>query len=213
MIERILCLAIGYGCGLVQTSYLLGRLHGIDIREHGSGNAGSTNALRTMGRKAGAITLLTDCLKCVLAVVLARILFESGYRDIIPLLSLYAAGGCILGHNFPVYLNFKGGKGIAASVGLIIAFDYRIFMVCFVVFFLCFFTTHYVSLASLLSYAIFFVGVVIAGQLGSYGMGSRDRIELYVLAFLLMALAFWRHRANVVRLLHKEESKVYLSRK
>ena len=67
--ERLICLAIGYVCGLFQTSYIIGRLYKTDIREHGSGNAGTTNALRTFGKKAGAMTLLGDCLKCVAAIL------------------------------------------------------------------------------------------------------------------------------------------------
>lgn len=110
--ERLICLAIGYICGLFQTSYIIGRLHKTDIREHGSGNAGTTNALRTFGKKAGAITLLCDCLKCVVAIWIVKALFGKDYGEILPLLSLYAAAGCILGHNFPVYLKFKGGRGL-----------------------------------------------------------------------------------------------------
>ena len=77
MLERIVCLAVGYVLGLFQTSYIYGRKQGIDIREHGSGNAGTTNAFRTMGKKAGALTLLGDILKCVLAMVIARLLIYS----------------------------------------------------------------------------------------------------------------------------------------
>ena len=132
--ERLICLAIGYVCGLFQTSYIIGRLHKTDIREHGSGNAGTTNALRTFGKKAGILTLLGDCLKCVAAIVLVRVFLGKTYGDILPLLSLYAAAGCILGHNFPFYLKFRGGKGIAASVGFILAFDWRIFLICAVIF-------------------------------------------------------------------------------
>ena len=73
--ERILCVLIGYICGLFQTSYLYGKVHGIDIRNYGSGNAGTTNALRTLGAKAGAITLLGDCFKCVVAVVIVHLIF------------------------------------------------------------------------------------------------------------------------------------------
>lgn len=120
--ERLLCLLIGYVCGLFQTSYIYGRMHHMDIREHGSGNAGTTNALRTLGKKAGALTLLGDCLKCVISVLIVRAVFGESQKEILPLLSLYAAAGCILGHNFPFYLKFRGGKGIAASVGLFACF-------------------------------------------------------------------------------------------
>lgn len=78
-----------------------------------------------------------DCLKCVAAIVLVRVFLGKTYGDILPLLSLYAAAGCILGHNFPFYLKFRGGKGIAASVGFILAFDWRIFLICAVIFLRC----------------------------------------------------------------------------
>ena len=127
--ERILCVLIGYICGLFQTSYLYGKAHGIDIRNYGSGNAGTTNALRTLGAKAGAITLLGDCFKCVIAVVIVHLIFGKSHPEMIRLLGMYAAAGTILGHNFPFYLNFKGGKGIAATAGLLLSFDLRLTLV------------------------------------------------------------------------------------
>ena len=133
--ERIICLVIGYVCGLFQTGYIVGKVHKTDIREHGSGNAGTTNAFRTFGKKAGAITLLGDCLKCVLAIVIVRMVYGNSMNGILPLLTLYAALGCILGHNFPISMEFRGGKGIAASVGMFIGFVWRFFFVCAVVFF------------------------------------------------------------------------------
>ena len=89
--ERLICLAIGYAFGLFQTSYIYGRLHGIDIRNHGSGNAGTTNMLRTLGTKAGIITFFGDALKCVFAVVFMRLIFKEKYDEILPLLSIYTA--------------------------------------------------------------------------------------------------------------------------
>ena len=86
---RLICLAIGYVCGLLQTSYLYGKTKGIDIRTMGSGNAGTTNAMRVLGKKAGIITFLGDALKCVAAVLLARALFGESHKEILPLLSIY----------------------------------------------------------------------------------------------------------------------------
>ena len=211
--ERLICLAIGYVCGLFQTSYIIGRLHKTDIREHGSGNAGTTNALRTFGKKAGILTLLGDCLKCVAAIVLVRVFLGKTYGDILPLLSLYAAAGCILGHNFPFYLKFLGGKGIAASVGFILAFDWRIFLICAVIFFALFFTTHYVSLCSLSAYLAAFAAIIGLGQGGAYGMDASHTMEMYVVMGLLTALAFFRHRANIMRLAKGTENRVYLGKK
>lgn len=210
--ERLICLAIGYVCGLFQTSYIIGKFHKTDIREHGSGNAGTTNALRTFGKKAGALTLLGDCLKCVAAILLVRAFLGKSHGDILPLLSLYAAAGCILGHNFPCYLNFRGGKGIAASVGFILAFDWKIFLVCAAVFFVLFFTTHYVSLCSLSAYLAAFTAMVLLGQSGAYGMDGGHTAEMYVVMGILTALAFFRHRANILRLVKGTESRVYLGK-
>ena len=86
--ERLICIAIGYVFGLFQTSYIYGKMHGIDIRKCGSGNAGTTNMLRTMGTKAGAITLLGDAFKCVIAVLVVRTLFRAQYEEILPLLTI-----------------------------------------------------------------------------------------------------------------------------
>ena len=212
MMERIVCLVIGYIFGLFQTSYIIGKIHKTDIREHGSGNAGTTNALRTFGKKAGALTLLGDCLKCVFAILVAKALFAGKYQEMLPLLSLYAAAGCILGHNFPVYLNFRGGKGIAASVGFLIAFDWRIFLICAVLFFVLFFTTHYVSLGSLSCYAVALIAMIVRGEMGGYGMSRPLTLEMYGIMFLMTCLAFWRHRANIGRLVRGNENKVFLGK-
>ena len=125
--ERIICLAIGYLFGMFQTSYIIGKIHHMDIRQYGSGNAGTTNALRTLGKKAGAMTLIGDMLKCVIAILIVDAVFENRYQEILPLLGMYTAAGCVLGHNFPFYLGFRGGKGIAASAGMLLAMDWRVF--------------------------------------------------------------------------------------
>ena len=211
--ERIICLVIGYICGLFQTGYIIGKVHKTDIREHGSGNAGTTNAFRTFGKKAGALTLLGDCLKCVIAIVIVRMIYGRSMSNILPLLTLYGAFGCILGHNFPISMNFRGGKGIAASVGMILAFDWRIFIVCAAIFFVLFFATHYVSLCSLSAYAAALIMVIVFGSMGSYGMDHSHTIELYIVMAAMTAMAFYRHRANIGRLLHGTENKVFLSSK
>lgn len=211
---RLLCVVIGYVFGLFQTAYFYGKSKGIDIREHGSGNSGTTNALRVLGTKAGLIVFAGDCLKCILAVVLVRILFGKTYQDMIYLLCIYTAAGAILGHNFPFYMGFKGGKGIAATAGLILSFHPSFIPMGVILFFGPFFLTHYVSLGSLLVYVGFVTQLIISGQLGLFGdMSQAHLIEMYVVAFLLAVMAFWKHRANIVRLIHGEENKTYLSKK
>ncbi len=210
---RLLCLGIGYVFGLFQTGYIYGRLHGIDIREYGSGNAGTTNTLRTLGRAAGAVTLLGDAFKCVFAVLLVRFLFRERYGDILPLLSLYTAAGVILGHNFPFYLHFHGGKGIAATAGLILATSWQMTLLGLVTFGAALFLTHYVSLGSLLVYVGFVVELIVFGQSGMFGMTQAHLNEMYAVGVVLLLLAFWMHRENIRRLLRGEERKTYLSKK
>ena len=210
--ERIVCLIIGYCCGLFQTSYFYGRMRGVDIRKLGSGNAGTTNALRTLGRKAGIITLAGDCLKCMLAVLIVHLIYGKAHPDTIRLLGLYASAGTILGHNFPFYLNFKGGKGIAATAGMIITFDWRVTLIEIVVFFSTFFITHYASLGSLLVYVVFVILVIVMGHTGALMIPRPYIPETYVLVILLALLAFWQHRKNIVKLHNGTESKTYLKK-
>jgi glycerol-3-phosphate acyltransferase PlsY len=143
----------------------------------------------------------------------ATLLFRNSHPDMIYLLKMYAAAGAILGHNFPFYLQFKGGKGIAATAGLILSFHPYLIPVGVVLFFGVFFTTHYVSLGSLLVYIGFFVELIVLGQLGIFGMTQNHLNELYIIAGLLTIMAFYKHRANIKRLLSGTESKTYLTHK
>ena len=211
--ERIFCLLIGYVFGLFQTAYIYGRLHGIDIRNYGSGNAGTTNTLRVFGTKAGLLVLLGDIMKCILAVVITGIIFGNSHPDMVYLLKMYTAAGAIIGHNFPFYLKFKGGKGIAATAGLILSFHPYLIPMGIVLFFGAFFITHYVSLGSLLVYAGFLIELVVLGQMGIFGMTQALLIEMYVIAGLLTVMAYWKHRENIKRLLSGTERKTYLTHK
>lgn len=212
--ERIVCLAIGYVFGLFQTAFIYGKMHGIDIREHGSGNAGTTNALRVLGKKAGAIVFLGDVLKTVFAILVVRLIYRDMGSETLPLLSLYAAMGAILGHNFPFYLGFKGGKGIAATAGLIIAFDWRFLVVCAIVFFTTFFITHYVSLGSLLVYLAFVIEMLVLGQMGQLSVTEPAHLyEMYGISLFLAIMAYVKHIPNIKRLIKGEESKTFLSKK
>lgn len=212
--ERIICLAIGYAFGLFQTAYIYGKMHGIDIRQHGSGNAGTTNTLRVLGTKAGLIVFAGDVLKCIFAVVISGLVFGKSHPEMIYLLKLYAAAGAILGHNFPFYLGFKGGKGIAATAGLILSFHPAFLPVGVIMFFGAFLTTHYVSLGSLLVYAAFMIQIVLSGQLGLFpGMSQMHLIEMYIIAAFLTVMAYYKHRENIKRLIKGEERKTYLFKK
>ncbi len=211
--ERIVCILIGYVFGLFQTSFFYGKMKGIDIREHGSGNAGTTNTIRVLGTKAGLLVLAGDILKCIMAILLCGALFDASHPQEVYLLKLYAAAGAILGHNFPFYLHFKGGKGIAATAGLILAFHPYFIPVGVILFFGAFLTTHYVSLGSLLVYAGLMIQMVICGQMGLFHAPQAILNEMYILTALLTALAYYKHRENIVRLVKGQERKTYLTKK
>ena len=213
MIWRILVLAIGYLIGNFQSAYLYGRLHGIDIREHGSGNAGSTNALRVFGTKAGLIVFAGDFLKMIAAVFLTRLLFLWLGEEYFFLLKIYTAFGVILGHDFPFYMNFKGGKGIAATVGLIAVLDWRLVIVCLILFFGIVALTKYVSLGSILVATAMWLGTILLGQLGLMDFGILPNWEAYLILGLIWALDLFQHRANIRRLLSGTENKLSFKKK
>lgn len=211
--ERIICIIIGYVFGMFQTAFFYGKMHGIDIREHGSGNAGTTNTLRVLGTKAGLIVFAGDVLKCMIAVWITTLIFRGSHPEELYLLKLYTAAGAILGHNYPFYLKFKGGKGIAATAGLILAFHPYFIPVGFVLFFGAFLTTHYVSLGSLLIYVGLMTEMVICGQTGLFGATQPVLNEMYAVTAFLTILAFYKHKENIKRLLHGNERKTYLLKK
>ena len=193
---RVICILLGYGIGCLQSAYLVGRITNVDLRQYGSGNLGTTNALRVLGKKAGAITFVCDILKSVVGFLLCKMLFKE-----IELAGLYGCVGVILGHDFPFYLNFKGGKGIACMIGLVLCLSMTTWYLptfAFGIGIICIATTRYVSLGSM-SFAVmipivlFKVGFPLEGTL---------------IAISLAALALYQHRANIARLLAGNENKL-----
>ena len=218
MILRIICLFIGYVCGLLQTGFIVGRIKGIDIREHGSGNAGTTNILRTMGAKYAAIVLLGDILKCALAILLTYLAFGKAHYDIIRLLFLYTASGVILGHNFPFYMGFKGGKGVAASAGFIIfGLGPVMTLISLTIFVVVFNITHYVSLGAICIYIGLIIGTLVFWKTDYFGFTANGMGSLYIEYFIIICfltiMLLYRHRENIKRLLNGCERKTYLHAK
>ncbi len=205
--ERIICLIAGYLCGLLQSGYFYGKTQKIDIRKYGSGNSGTTNALRVMGPKAGAVVFFGDFLKSFLPCLAIRLVFQN-QPEMIYLLILYTGFGVILGHNYPFYLQFKGGKGIAATAGLIMATDLRMTLLCLISFILIVLITRYVSLGSLVVATIFLIWMCVFASVGAYGLNQDLLPEFYIVAALISGQAFWRHRANIGRLIHGKENKI-----
>lgn len=205
---RVLSLAIGYVFGLFQTGYLYGKTQGIDIRKEGSGNAGTTNSLRVLGPKAGLVTFLGDLFKAIFAVLLVKFLFAEQYPEVVKLLELYAGFGAVLGHNFPFYLGFKGGKGIACTGGTVIAALPVAVPIGALFLFVPIAITRYVSLGSILGLISILVQVIVFGQMGILGIDNAYLIEFYVITAGFTLLGIWRHRANIKRLLNGTENKL-----
>lgn len=212
MIVRLVCLLIGYCFGMIQTAYLYGKIIHVDIRTVGSGNAGTTNMLRSMGVRAGVITMTGDISKCLIAILVTWLLFRNAYPAMFPLLKIWTAAGVVLGHDFPFYMHFKGGKGIACTAGMIIAFgDWRWIVIGIIVFFGLFFTTHYVSLCSICLSLEFGIGIVIGSAVGLYPQTPLRLTEMCLLAWCIIGLNIFQHRTNISRLAHHCERKTYLS--
>ncbi|MDF2510294.1 MAG: hypothetical protein K0S04_160 [Herbinix sp.] len=198
VLKIIFCLIFGYIFGCFSTGYFIGKIKKVDIRNYGSGNIGTTNALRTLGAKAGAITLLGDAFKAVIPMLLVRYVFF-GNTDVAQLLSLYVGLGVVLGHNYPAWLKFKGGKGIAATGGVMMAFDILIVPFALPLFILIVAITRYVSLGSLYV-ALFFPVWILLRYPGD--------VHMLILSLLFMVLAFIKHSPNIKRLINGTENKI-----
>ncbi|MHB8129701.1 MAG: glycerol-3-phosphate 1-O-acyltransferase PlsY [Mobilitalea sp.] len=198
ILKIILCLIFGYLFGCFSTGYFVGKLNKVDIRNYGSGNVGTTNALRTMGAKAGAITLIGDVLKAVIAILLVRFVLFPDY-EYIELLAIYTGLGVVIGHNYPVWLRFKGGKGMAATGGVMAALDPLIIPIGIPLFVLAVATTRYVSVGSLVVAVLFPVWIFIRHP---------GDLHMLIVAFVFMALAIFKHRSNIKRLLNGTENKI-----
>ena len=200
IIARIISLVIGYAFGLFQTGYIYGRTKGIDIRKEGSGNAGTTNSLRVLGKKAGAITFLGDLFKAIFSVLLVKLIFQNTYPDFVKVLELYAGFGTVLGHNFPFYLQFKGGKGIACTSGMILAVLPISAPVSLVLFIAAVAITRYVSLGSILVVC-------------NIHLSGASLVEFYIISACFTGMALWKHKDNIKRLLNGTENKLGAKKK
>ncbi len=211
---RIICLLIGYGFGCIQWAFLIGKSRGIDIRSYGSGNSGTTNAMRVMGKNTGLAVFFLDLGKGLLCLLLIGLLFGGRYPDKIYLLKMWAFAGVVLGHDYPFYMGFRGGKGVAVMAGFVFGFYIGVLPIAAAAFFLPFLLTHYVSLGSLCVYAACFLAVVAEGAAGWYPAGGPAALaELSVIMGLLTVLAYYRHRTNIAKLRNGSESRTYLFRK
>ena len=194
MFKLIFCIIIAYFLGNISGGMIFGKLlFNKDIRDYGSKNAGTTNALRVFGIKAGALTFIVDLLKSILACFIGMKLL--GLNGV-----LLAGIFVVIGHNWPVFLNFKGGKGIASSFGFIIFLDYKIAIVAIILFITIVVLTKYISLGSILTTTLVLPI--------SYIFFKYRNIYVLLTFFLLASLSIYRHKSNNVRLINGNENKI-----
>lgn len=201
-------LVIAYLLGSIPSAVWIGKkYYGIDIREHGSRNAGTTNMLRVLGRRAALPVFVLDVLKGFVAVALLGLLkYDDNISDIWLInLKIIAVFAAVLGHIFPAFAHFKGGKGVATLVGAVLGIHPITVLLCFGVWFLVLMITHYVSLSSMIAGCCFPVFVLLAPKI-------RDSVPLVIFSFVIAGLLVWTHRKNIERLKNGTESKIYIWR-
>lgn len=189
----LVCLLAPYFLGSINFGIIVSKLlHGEDIREYGSGNAGMTNMLRTYGKRDAVITLAGDAVKAVVAVILGKIIFgiTGGY---------IAGFACIVGHAFPCYYRFKGGKGVVVTAATVAVIDWRMFLILLAVFVLMVAISRFISLGSVTCMLVF--------PLLVQAMNKGLSINLF-LSIAIAALVVYLHRSNIVRIYHGKESKL-----
>ncbi len=212
MLSVLLILVLSYLAGSIPGSVWVGKLmHGIDVREHGSGNAGATNTFRVLGWKAGVLATIVDVGKGLLAAgVIANLRIDElppglGFWEAETVVRLLAGLAAIIGHMYPIYIGFKGGKGVNTAAGVLFALSPLSMVIALSVFALVLFSTRYVSLASLLATAAFPSSIAIRKYM--FGISTLDA-SLFVLSLLMAVSIFYAHRANIKRLLSGTESRI-----
>lgn len=222
-VALLVCAILGYLLGSINTSLIVGKFYGVDVREYGSGNAGTTNVLRTLGKKAAAFTFLGDLLKGIIACLLGKYIILSAMaifgNDIFGNVispqetGLMAAGAfCVFGHNWPVYFGFKGGKGVLTTFAVLLMMGPLPALITLVFFVLVTAAARYISLSSILSAVFLPLSVYIFSMIGwDMGISSVSRYLLFCIPLSLLIII--RHKKNIVKLINGTENKFSLKKK
>ncbi|AWI12318.1 MULTISPECIES: glycerol-3-phosphate 1-O-acyltransferase PlsY [Bacillaceae] len=196
--NTVILFVLAYLIGSIPSGLIIGKVfYNTDIREHGSGNLGATNTFRTLGVKAGIVVMVADILKGTLATGLADIFsyFQISLEWSISPLIIGAVAA--FGHMYPIFANFRGGKAVATSGGVILYYEPVLFIILILIFIITLYLSKYVSLSSMVAGVVAII----------YSLFTRD-IPLIVIVFLLSGFIFYRHRANIKRIKDKTEPKV-----
>ncbi|HKM30389.1 MAG TPA: glycerol-3-phosphate 1-O-acyltransferase PlsY [Bacilli bacterium] len=205
-------LVVAYLLGAIPFGFVIGKIKGVDIREHGSKNIGTTNTGRVLGNKYAIITYVLDTFKGFIIVFLFRFnIIPSEYCFLSPMIyGLFA----ILGHTFSIYLKFKGGKAVATSGGVILGYCPWLLLIALIIFFLVTYLSSYVSLGSLISASFVTIIVVIMTFIGYDYILAKD-IDIYfaIVSLISLSVIYFRHLSNIKRLYHHQEAKIKWGRK
>lgn len=209
-IALLLCLVGGYFFGLIQTGYFIAKGKNVDIKHLGSGNTGATNVWRVMGAPWGLLTLVCDVAKTLLAILIANLVIVNLVHYDIPYhaILLYTGLGVVLGHDFPAYLRFKGGKGIACSFAIFACFkEWQYILAGAVIFFIVLLISRYVSLSSIVTMIIEFIVFIVCTLMNITYISREWLTDCNVIMALLVIIALFTHRKNIVRLFVGNENK------
>ena len=207
LIFKILLLIAAYLIGSVPSSVWIGkRFYSVDVREHGSGNAGFTNTVRVLGWRAGLPVFLIDVLKGYIAVSLVRLtqLYIPGTADLVNF-QLMLGAAAVLGHIFPIYVGFKGGKGVVTLLGLLLAIQPHVTLICIGIFGVVFITTRYVSLSSMIAGISFPILTIFVFKTTISSM--------VIFSMIVSILLLLTHQKNIERLINREESRAKIVKK
>lgn len=209
MILYIIMAIVAYLIGSISFSVIISKkMAGFDVREKGSGNAGSTNMLRSVGKKAAAITLICDILKGVVAILIAIILgniFKNSNKELL----LQIAGiAVVLGHTFPIFFGFKGGKGVATSLGILLMSNWQIGLICLVFGVVLIILTRMVSLGSCMAAILFPVLTLFINEHYTVLTEGKSGNVYFIYSVIMAIIVLYNHRSNIKRILNGTENKI-----
>ena len=200
---------VAYLIGSIPTAVWYGEgFFGIDVRHHGSGNAGATNVFRVLGKRAGTVVMLVDVLKGYTATIMATLLWYTGVITATEMLTFKIVFGllAVIGHLYPVFAQFKGGKGVASLLGMVLAIHPEMALVCIGIFLLVVIASQYVSLGSILAALAFPVLLLLRI------FGEKESPLLIVFGFIVFLMVVLTHQKNIGRLLRGQENRTVLIR-
>ena len=200
---------IAYCIGSVNFSVILSKkMAGFDVREKGSGNAGSTNMLRSVGKKAATLTLICDILKGIVAIIIAIVIGNIVSDSNKELLLQIAGVAVVIGHTFPIFFQFKGGKGVATSLGILLMTNWKIGLICLVFALTLMILTKIVSLGSCVAAVLFPVLTLFINDNYTVLTSGKSGNVYFIYSVILAAIVLYNHRSNIKRLLNGTENKI-----